>query len=141
MTSLRGMLAMSLCIVLALSFTLCAGCGSTADPQVCRGYNSESHVEIQTGQVMLSWEQQVTNPLYPHASNVTHELAYNGVDSGAVLIDHKMYGPGYERPVCYGNTRYDMARSREITIRDVTLRVEYADQRRIVFTVVHDAHE
>lgn len=141
MTALRGVLVVMQCIVVVLFFTLFTGCGSTADDQTCRSYNSGSHIEIQTGQVMLSWEQQVTNPLFPHASNVIHELAYNGVDSGAVLIDHKVYGPGYERPVCYGNTRYEMARSREITIRDLTVRVEYADHQRIVFTVVHDAHQ
>lgn len=117
------------------------GCGTSNEDQVCRRYGTGNHVEVPAGEVILAWEQGVSDPLFAHATKVTHELAYNGIDGGAVLIDHKAYGPGYERPVYYGNLRYDMARSREITLRDVTFRVEYADQRRIVFTVIQDAHQ
>ena len=66
MTTLRGAFTKISYILLALSLVVAAGCGSTADDKACRSYNSGGHIEIQTGQVMLTWEQQVTNPLVPH---------------------------------------------------------------------------
>ncbi len=123
------------------SIALVIGCGPSADNPLCRRYETGNHVEVSAGEVLLSWEQSVGNPLHAHAVSVTHELVYDGVDSAAVVINHNAYGPGYERPVSYGNQRYDMAKSRDITIRDVTIRVEYADQSRIVFTVIQDPHQ
>lgn len=136
-----GVFTWTRCVLFMVSFALVFGCGASGDNHLCRRYEAGNHVEVSAGEVLLSWEQGVGNPLHAHAASLTHELVYNGIDSAAVVINHNAYGPGYERPVSYGNQRYDMAKSRDITIRDVTIRVEYADQRRIVFTVIQDAHQ
>ena len=125
-------------IIVLLSSTL-MGCGLAREDYFTRGYDVGKQVEVTVGSVMMSWEEGVKNSVYGTIlSSMKHELSYSGIDKGVIQVSYREYGNDYARQAFYQDLKYDLSTSNEITFRDIKIKVEHADQAKIVFTVLQE---
>lgn len=135
-----------LCISIPLSLL---GCGVyTQEFYAERDYELGKTWEATVGSVMMAWETG-TNYLqygnvYRH-KGLRRELSYSGITENVIHLSYREFSTGstgdYARQAFAQELRYDLSSSKEITFREINIRLESADQAKIVYTVLKEPSE
>jgi len=138
----------------ALLFTvlpfLIASCGVYAwYPYVTRDFELGKPKEATVGSVMIGWETGSDYMQYEKwlvdRKGLRKELIYNGLIQGILQVSYREFAVdvrgAYARPAFNQELKYELANSPEITFQDVRIRIESADQSKVVFVLLQEPTE